>query len=130
MLPHPYVGHREIESLAAQVDMIETFNSRQSEADDSRAAELARRHGKPTFCSPDSHLVKNLDNAVVTLLQQRDLREDLLKQQVACLTRRKTSLTDIYRQRLVKAHINREYGKLPTAPLHVAGILRGKSGSS
>lgn len=130
MLPHPYAGHREVEFLAARVDMIETFNSRQSEVDDSRAEELARTYGKPAFCSPDSHLVKNLGSAVVTVPRVRGLREDLLQQPVTCLTRRKTSLTDIYRQCLIRALKNREYDKLLTAPFHLARKLRGKGESS
>jgi hypothetical protein len=46
------------------------------------------------------------------------------------LTRRKTSLTDIYRQRLVRTLKNREYDKLLTAPFHLARRPMGNAGSS
>lgn len=56
VLPHPYRDHREIETLAREVDFIETWNSRSSPAENARSIELATVLGKKRIMGSDAHL--------------------------------------------------------------------------
>ena len=56
LLPHPYVGHKAPEKAAAACDLVEVFNSRTSESNNSRAYELATSLGKHRYAGADAAL--------------------------------------------------------------------------
>lgn len=68
VLPHPFKGHSLDDSLLSQMDLIETFNSRCSVADNASATELAQKLGKPTVAGCDAHCAAELNAAVFELL--------------------------------------------------------------
>lgn len=60
ILPHPYRGHADPDTVAAEVDAIEVFNPRCSWSENARAWELARRLGKGMSVGADAHLPSEL----------------------------------------------------------------------
>ncbi|HLD46165.1 MAG TPA: hypothetical protein VJC18_12090, partial [bacterium] len=69
LLPHPYVGHKNINQLAEDVDMIEVFNARCRNVDNIRAMDLAKKHGKGMCYAGDAHSLNELENCIVVLNQ-------------------------------------------------------------
>lgn len=67
VLPHPYRGHEDVEGLARCVDAVEVLNSRSSRCQNLRAAELARRLGKPMVAGSDAHSSFELGRAYTLL---------------------------------------------------------------
>ena len=65
LLPHPYVGHRAPEKLAAACDLIEVFNCRTRESKNSWAYELARSLGKHGYAGADAHFARSICGAVI-----------------------------------------------------------------
>ncbi len=55
VLPHPYKGHKSVESLAAKVDCIEAFNGRLDFKSNLKAYNLARSLSKPMIACSDAH---------------------------------------------------------------------------
>ena len=64
LFPHPYVGHKSIEKIAAASDMIEVFNSRVPDELNQKSLELAIKYNKPIYYSPDAHAVCELKNSI------------------------------------------------------------------
>ena len=46
LFPHPYVGHKNIEEIANNSDLIEVFNSRVSDEKNKKSLELANKYSK------------------------------------------------------------------------------------
>jgi predicted metal-dependent phosphoesterase TrpH len=65
VLPHPYKGHKLDDALLSQVGLIESVNSRCSESQNSSAADLAARLGKPAMGGCDAHCAGEI-GAVMT----------------------------------------------------------------
>jgi len=60
VLPHPYKHHRLDDALLEKIDIVEIHNPRCSADDNARAAELAKRLGKPELVGPDAHRLSEL----------------------------------------------------------------------
>lgn len=116
MFPHPYSGHSNIEHIASHVDLIEVYNSRQTSQKNVQASQLAEKYQKPTYYSPDAHWASELGNAIVECGKQEDLKNDLLTQQIDCLTSKKTSYIHTRSTRLIRALKMREYSSLLKIP--------------
>jgi len=103
LLPHPCRGHTNIDYVAAHVDLIEIYNSRQSVVDDRRSEELAKKYAKPVFYGSDAHLVADLASAIVTLDKKYDLKTDLLNNIITAETCQKTARLHVRFSQLVGA---------------------------
>jgi dephospho-CoA kinase len=83
-LPHPYAGGkggggRLADELASQCDVVEVFNARlHSDALNSRARELAERHGKLRGAGSDAHTVAEIGNAFVEVRSHANRADALL----------------------------------------------------
>jgi len=64
VLPHPYKAHMLDDELLAGVDLIETRNSRCSEHENERAAELAEKLQIPIIGGADAHCLGELSTVI------------------------------------------------------------------
>ncbi len=64
ILPHPFHHHKQIDTLASAVDMIEIFNARIRPEQNEKAAALAVKINKPTIVGSDAHFLNEMDNAI------------------------------------------------------------------
>lgn len=55
ILPHPFRGHRSLESIVPHVDAIEIFNSRSTAEQNANALMLAKQFSKPFIAGSDAH---------------------------------------------------------------------------
>jgi predicted metal-dependent phosphoesterase TrpH len=78
LFPHPYAGHKNIEYIAENADLVEVFNARQSTLKDQKAMSLAGKFNKVNYLSPDAHLVSELKNAIVSYEGSRSLKDSLI----------------------------------------------------
>lgn len=78
LLPHPYVGHNDLETMASRADMIEVFNGRVSTEHNMSAELLAMQFKKPVYYASDAHLSSSLANTIISVERKGDLRESLL----------------------------------------------------
>jgi dephospho-CoA kinase len=91
-LPHPYArgkgaGAEFAERLAQRCDVVEVFNARLHVPGlNTRAEELAGRHGKLRGAGSDAHTVRELGNAVVELPWHAN-RAEALRQALGAATR-------------------------------------------
>lgn len=65
ILPHPYDGHRDVNYLAQNVDIIEVFNSRTKPLKNQMSNALAIRFHKPVIWASDSHIPSTLGNVIL-----------------------------------------------------------------
>jgi predicted metal-dependent phosphoesterase TrpH len=67
LFPHPFQEHPKdrIETIAAQMDLIEVYNQRCTYEDDKRAKDLAVKFQKNTYPGSDAHLSSELRNVIV-----------------------------------------------------------------
>ena len=103
LLPHPFVQHTEVEKLALACDLIETFNGRASDSANGRAVELAATLGKPSYSSPDAHLLRNLGDAVVHFTQNGSLQSSLMASEITCGSPHKARQRDVIQSQYIKA---------------------------
>jgi hypothetical protein len=64
VLPHPFKGHQLDDGLLSGADVIETYNSRCTETDNAKAAELAIRWNRPVLAGADAHASPELVAAI------------------------------------------------------------------
>jgi len=76
VLPHPYKGHALDNALLAEVDVIETFNSRCSEKDNAMALQLAQRLERPVLAGADAHCGLELGAAIIEFQTAAPKSED------------------------------------------------------
>lgn len=101
LLPHPFMGHRDIEMLAQNVDVIEVYNPRQGIELDEKAMDLALRHGKPYYHGSDGHLLSNFSDCFIEY-EDVDLQDALLGNS-RMLQGLKATQLQIYRTQYIKA---------------------------
>lgn len=66
VLPHPFRGHKNIEDIANEVDLIEIQNSHSNPYDNSRASDLALTLNKPPVIGSDAHISSEIGNAIMS----------------------------------------------------------------
>jgi predicted metal-dependent phosphoesterase TrpH len=80
VLPHPYKSHPPDEELVRNIDIVEVYNSRLSQAQNDRAAELAAKYGKPALVGSDAHFYRELGLATVRFTSTfKESRDTLLR---------------------------------------------------
>jgi len=67
IFPHPFRGHTEIEEIAQHVDIIETFNSRNSIDANNKALNLALKFKKPSIAGSDAHVYSEIGNSIMNI---------------------------------------------------------------
>ena len=70
MLPHPFIGHKNIEFLYSQSDLVEVFNSRVDDANNAKALSLATNLIKK-YSSPDAHLLNEYKNSIIEVRNRK-----------------------------------------------------------
>jgi predicted metal-dependent phosphoesterase TrpH len=78
LLPHPFDGHKNIEYLAQEADVIEVFNARSNPANNQKALELAAKCNKPTYVSSDAHFLSDTMLCINYLDENRGFEDALL----------------------------------------------------
>jgi predicted metal-dependent phosphoesterase TrpH len=107
LLPHPYVSHKEIELVAEECDLIEAFNSRASDQQNAKAAELAANINKRTYAGGDAHLSNSLGRVIVEVENRGDLRTSLLNGKLDWVAE-KTPKWEIAASQMIKAWTKRD----------------------
>lgn len=64
LVPHPYKNSRFADAVFERADLIEIFNARCSDEENSRAQETATALAKPGLAGPDAHFARELGLAV------------------------------------------------------------------
>jgi predicted metal-dependent phosphoesterase TrpH len=100
-LPHPYQHHREIETMAAEADVIEVFNSRCTPDNNAAAQELCRRFGKIAAYGADAHSLVECFRTVVEYPPAATAIE-ILSQSPRCLSQGRTPHRAIVWSQIVK----------------------------
>ena len=88
LLPHPYRWHELDEDLLSRMDLIEVHNSRTSQADNQRAAELAKQRGLPGLVGPDAHRISEIALARNLFDGEKPVTDDALKHALLEVPRR------------------------------------------
>jgi predicted metal-dependent phosphoesterase TrpH len=107
-LPHPYTGHREVDKLAAGSDVIEVFNSRCKPAENERATELCRKHGRVTAYGADAHLRHEIKWFVEYPVRPDPL--DVLRSDPVCREAAPTRSSDVSLSRCIAGFKRRQPG--------------------
>ncbi len=100
-LPHPFQHHREVETLAAEADVIEVFNARCTPENNAAAQELCRRFGKIPAYGADAHSLVECFRTVVEYPPAATAIE-ILSQAPRCLSQGLTPHRAIVWSQLVK----------------------------
>ena len=108
LLPHPYVGHQAPERIAAACDLVEVFNCRTRESENSRAYELARSLGKHGYAGADAHFARSICGAVVQVENRGSLRSSILDGSPSWPALRSTSRWEFGASQLIKAWKRRD----------------------
>ena len=108
LLPHPYVGHRAPEKVAAACDLVEVFNCRSRESKNSRAYELARSLGKHGYAAADAHFARSICGAVVEVENRGSLRSSILDGSPSWRALRTTPRWEFGASQLIKAWKRRD----------------------
>lgn len=76
VLPHPYRSHKLSHKLVSSVDVIESFNARSNDEENSKALQLAKDYNKPMVAGADAHFLQELILTEVTIFG-KDLKKSL-----------------------------------------------------
>ncbi len=104
LLPHPYKGHKNIDYIARNVDMIEVFNSRTDDAKNKKAQELAAKYKKNAYMASDAHNYRSLKKCIIELEKKGNLKESLLQSPILPVSMRKTYLVEIILSQFIKSY--------------------------
>ena len=77
VLPHPYRSHKLDSKLVSSVDVIEVFNARSSEKENSLALKLAKEYNKPMLAGSDAHFLQELKLTEV-VVRGKDLKSSII----------------------------------------------------
>jgi predicted metal-dependent phosphoesterase TrpH len=103
LFPHPFVGHKNIEKIAAASDMIEVFNSRVSDELNQRSLELAIKYNKPIYYTSDAHTVFELKNSIIEFDNNGGLLKSLILSNIDRVTSRKTRQYEVLISQFIKS---------------------------
>ena len=104
ILPHPYKNSQFADEVFELADLIEVYNARSSDEQNSRAAATAKALNKPTLVSPDAHLYSELGLALneLSVAEGSDLRDALLQSERRFVTG-KTTMRTIHKSQMLKS---------------------------
>jgi predicted metal-dependent phosphoesterase TrpH len=103
ILPHPFDGHRNLDYLAEQVDVIEVFNSRSSTYNNFKSLMLAKKLNKPMIFSSDSHIPATLGNVLLSYDSKFSLREAILSNNIFPTVLKRSNYIDFFLSQIKKA---------------------------
>jgi len=104
LFPHPYKGHKNVETIVNDMDFIESYNARTDDASNKKALTLARKHNLPIYYATDAHTYKSLPNCIIDFKKQGSLLNSLLNSKITPATKLKSYLYEIYLSQLIKAY--------------------------
>ncbi|RKX69441.1 hypothetical protein DRP53_08170 [candidate division WOR-3 bacterium] len=110
VLPHPYKGHKLDDSVLEKIDVIEVFNSRQSEDGNRKAMKLAERYKKPMVAGSDAHFLSEIGAGRV-IINSPDIRNEILNGKVELITNYTPSYGEFFSQ-VIKFIKSGEYVKI------------------
>jgi predicted metal-dependent phosphoesterase TrpH len=116
LLPHPFVNHDDVDTLAAHADLIEVFNSRASALANAAAAELATRHHKPRYWASDAHLSVSLPHVIVAVDGDETLKASFLHGRLRAERAMPSTRTEIVLSQLVRVVKQRDVKRVLQAP--------------
>src|SRR5215472_1723582 len=88
VLPHPFKGHKLDDELIRGVDLIEIYNLRCSQSDNSKAAELCLQWNLPFLAGADAHTSSELGAAIKEFAAEVPASEAQFREQLLQATRR------------------------------------------
>jgi predicted metal-dependent phosphoesterase TrpH len=119
LLPHPAHGHNLNREIMEGVDIVESFNARETPENNEKANQLARQWNKPVICGSDAHLKRDIGTCRMRF-SSADIRTELLRNQGRAMTaytaRYKMSVSQV-----IKAFKLRRYHHVP---YHAARLLK------
>ena len=119
LFPHPYKGHKNIEYIAKQMDMIEIFNARTDDASNLKAEKLASTYNKKTYYSTDAHNQKSLKHAIIELEKNGTLKESLQRSEIVPITKSKSYQYEVLLSQYVKAYKKKNLKLFISLSIHV-----------
>lgn len=103
LFPHPFKGHKNVDYIAKNCDMIETFNSRISKEGNNKAMELAIKHNKTKYAGSDSHSIREMTKTILSIDYNGSLKNALLGAKIDALNRYSSNQYDIIISQYIKA---------------------------
>ncbi|MCK4352830.1 PHP domain-containing protein [candidate division WOR-3 bacterium] len=83
-LPHPYRGHKLDKELIEAMDVIEVYNSRNTDIDNQKALSLAKEYNKPGIVGSDAHFLREIALTQMSFDNQDKFDESELKSAILC----------------------------------------------
>jgi hypothetical protein len=77
-MPHPYVGHRAREKVAAACDLVEVLNCRTRSAQNSQKHETGGLRGSAAMPGANAHFARSIFSAVIEVESLGSLRSSIL----------------------------------------------------
>tara|TARA_Y100000589_G_C27064483_1_gene592729 strand:- start:227 stop:952 length:726 start_codon:yes stop_codon:yes gene_type:complete len=104
LFPHPYKGHKYIEKIATEADLIEVFNSRDTDHNNQKSVKLAKEYEKSSYWASDAHMLKEYDYVIVEIeYNTSNLKEALLFGQIKPVSQIKTTYFNILYSQFIKS---------------------------
>ncbi|PHM26220.1 PHP domain-containing protein [Xenorhabdus budapestensis] len=103
LFPHPYVGHKNIEEIAENADLIEIFNSRVDDSKNLKAKNLSTKHNKKTYYASDAHTYSCLRNAIVEFKRNGDFKSSLMSSRIVLIKKHKTTNIELIYSQFIKS---------------------------
>ena len=103
LFPHPYKGHKNINTIAKHVDLIEIFNSRVDEENNLKSEILAKKYSKNIYYASDAHNGRSLRNAIIEFKKEGTLIESMFNSEINLVVSDKTLLYEIHLSQIIKA---------------------------
>ena len=103
LLPHPFIGHKNIEFLYSQSDLVEVFNSRVDDANNAKALSLATKLNKKKYSSPDAHLLNEYKNSIIEVKKIGNLKESLKNGEIIFNNKNKSFGVNVIMSQTIKS---------------------------
>lgn len=103
LLPHPFIGHKNIEFLYSQSDLVEVFNSRVDDANNAKALNLAVKLNKKKYSSPDAHLLNEYKNSIIEVKKIGNLKESLKNGEIIFNNKNKSFGVNVVMSQTIKS---------------------------
>jgi len=105
LIPHPYVGHKNLEKITSLVDAVEVYNPRCSDIENEKASKLACKYGKPIYHGTDAHTIQEMGNSIIkvkSISNEAELRELLLNSKCISSNQKKSQSRFVFFSQMVR----------------------------
>jgi hypothetical protein len=109
-LPHPFVNHQDVETLAERADAIEVFNGRASPAANEAARTLAASLRKPCYFASDAHLSSGLASVICGADSDEPLKDAIIHGKLHAVRCSSMGRSDVVLSQLIKVVKQRDVG--------------------